>query len=112
MSASFDGGTLSGGDGVSVRPRRCSYSAKFKAKVVFKSLKGQRTLVELAEEYGLPKATLSLWRNELVARLPTIFDDFMLKHRKTRREAELEQEVANLRLRLKWARVRKQKAIF
>ena len=111
MKESNTGGSLLEGADVGVVRRRRSYSAKFKAEVVFEALRGRRSLVEIAKEYGLPKETLALWRNELVARLPVIFDDFLLRHRKTRREAELEHEVANLQLRLKWARVRKSKGI-
>ena len=111
MSGSNTGGSLLEGANGSVVRRRRSYTAKFKAEVVIEALRGRRSLVEIAREYGLPKETLALWKNELEARLPVIFDDFMLRHHKTRREAELEHEVANLRLRLKWARVRKKKGI-
>ena len=105
-----DGSLLERADVGAVRRRRF-YSAKFKAEVVFEVLRGQGSLVEIAREHGLPRETLSLWKSELMTRLPVIFDDFMLRHRKTRREAELEHEVANLQLRLKWARVRKSKGI-
>ena len=111
MKESHTDGSLSAeANGTALRRRR-SYTAKFKAELVIEALKGQRTLVEIAREYALPKETLALWKSELMSRLPVIFDDFMLKHRKTRREAELEHEVANLQLRLKWARVRKKKGI-
>ena len=112
MNASDEGALLSGGgkvvkkesdaaDGRAVRRYR-SYSAQFKARVAFEALRGERSLVEIAGENGLPKETLSLWRHELKVRLPTIFDDYMLKHRKTRREVELEKRVKDLERRMAW----------
>ena len=96
-------GTLSG-----EKARRRSYGERFKARMMIEVMKGEQTLVEIAEENGMPKETLSQWKQELLARLPAIFDDFMLKHGRTHREVELEREVAKLRMRIVWMKKIKQ----
>ena len=118
MSAIFENDTLPVRAGKVVVPEteesescaarnRRSYSARFKARLVLEVLSERRSLTAIARENGLPKETLASWKFEMLKRLPVIFDDFMLKHQKTRREVELEQEVADLRLRLQWMRTRR-----
>ena len=111
----LDGGVSGSGDFLHKRRKKRTseagcrrlYDAKFKAQVAREVMKEQRSLTAIARENGIPKGTLALWKDELMARMPALFDDHMLRYRKTRREAELEREVADLRLRLRLAKARK-----
>ena len=84
----------------STTPRRSRYPSKLKAKIALESLKGQKTLAQLATEHGIDQSTIHAWRNALEKRLPAFFEDHMLKHHKTRRETALERENARLKMHL------------
>ena len=118
MKTSHTGGTLSdGGGGVAVReleepaarrPRH-TYPAKIKARLVLESMKGERSVEEIAEENDLPVALLMVWRRRMQERLPMIFDEHVFKaltYKKTRKEKELERQVEALRMRIRLIKTR------
>ncbi len=54
------------------RPRR-NHSATFKAKVALAAVKGDRTLVELAEQFKVHPNQIGQWRGELLERAAEVF---------------------------------------
>jgi len=54
------------------RPRR-NHSATFKAKVALAAVRGDRTLVELAEQFKVHPNQIGQWRAELLARAAEVF---------------------------------------
>ena len=46
--------------------KRKQHSAEFKAQVAMAALSGDRTLAELASEYGVHPTMISTWKQELV----------------------------------------------
>ncbi len=54
---------------------RRRYSKEFKAQVAIEALKEQKTLTELSMEYSIHPNQISLWKNELVGKVPRIFGD-------------------------------------
>jgi transposase-like protein len=52
---------------------RKQFSAEFKAKVALEALKDQKTLAELASEYGAHPTQISAWRNQLKDQMATVF---------------------------------------
>ena len=54
------------------RPRR-NHSATFKAKVALAAIKGDKTMVELAEQFKVHPNQISQWRAELLARAAEVF---------------------------------------
>ena len=52
---------------------RKQFSAEFKAKVALEALKDQKTLAELASEYGAHPSQISVWRNQLKDQMSTVF---------------------------------------
>jgi transposase-like protein len=54
------------------RPRR-NHSAAFKAKVALAAIKGERTLVDLAEEFKVHPNQIGQWRLELLERAAEVF---------------------------------------
>jgi transposase-like protein len=53
---------------------RRRYSKEFKAQVAIEALKEQKTLAQLSVEYSIHPNQISLWKNELVGKIPKIFD--------------------------------------
>jgi transposase-like protein len=54
------------------RPRR-NHSAKFKAAVALAAIRGEKTLVELAEQYQIHPNQIGQWRMELLERAAAVF---------------------------------------
>ena len=57
---------------MSKRPRR-NHAPVFKAKVALDALKGEQTLVELAERYQIHPNQITEWKRQLLEHAPDIF---------------------------------------
>src|SRR5512139_1354378 len=57
---------------MSRRPRR-NHSAAFKAKVALAALKGERTLVELAQQFDVHPNQITQWKTQLQERATEVF---------------------------------------
>ena len=55
------------------RPRR-NHSAAFKAKVALEAMKGEQTLVELAERFEVHPNQITEWKKLLMERASEVFD--------------------------------------
>ena len=54
------------------RPRR-NHGAAFKAKVALEAIKGERTLVELAERFQIHPNQITEWKKQLLERVEEVF---------------------------------------
>ena len=54
---------------MSKRPRR-NHAPVFKAKVALETLKGNQTIVELAERYQVHPSQITEWKKQLLAHAP------------------------------------------
>ena len=55
------------------RPRR-NHSSAFKAKVALATIKGDKTLVELSEQFDVHANQVTQWKNQLLERAGDAFD--------------------------------------
>ncbi len=55
------------------RPRR-NHTAAFKSKVAVEALKGEQTLIELAQHFDVHANQIKLWRDELLAGAAGVFN--------------------------------------
>lgn len=53
--------------------KRKLYDVAFKTKVVLEALKEQKTLAQLSSEFGVSPNQISLWKNDIIKGLPTLF---------------------------------------
>ena len=53
--------------------KRKQHSAEFKARVAMAALSGEKTLAELAAEFGVHPTMISGWKQELVMRAGELF---------------------------------------
>ena len=60
---------------MSKRRMRKRYEAAFKARVALAALRGDRTLSELASEYGVHSNLISQWKRRLVANIARVFEE-------------------------------------
>ena len=53
--------------------KRKSYTKEFKTKVAIEALKGQKTVNEIASEYGVHVSQINSWKKRLLEAAPEIF---------------------------------------
>jgi transposase-like protein len=53
--------------------RRKKYNAEFKAKIALEAIKGQRTINEIASEYGIHPNQIGVWKGEAQAGMTEVF---------------------------------------
>ena len=58
---------------MATRPRR-NHGAAFKAKVALEAIKGDQTLVELAERFEVHPNQITEWKKVLLEKAPEVFD--------------------------------------
>jgi transposase-like protein len=68
-----------------------TYITEFKVKVVREILREEKSLSQIASEYGTHTNVISRWRDQALAGLPALFDA-PLSARSTVQEAEWEKE--------------------
>lgn len=72
---------------------RKKYSSDLRTQIVLEMLKGEKSISELASQYGMHPTQLHRWRNQLLEKLPLVFDD---KDNTAARKAEYEQKIEEL----------------
>ena len=58
---------------------RKSYDSRLKVQVALEALKNQRTIAQIASEYGVHPNMVTQWKQRLLNELPDIFNN---KHQK------------------------------
>ena len=89
------------------------YEASFKAKVAFEAAKGEKTMAQLAGEYGVHPNQIGRWKAELLEKLPELFSDRRKRVDQDREEteAELYRQIGQLKVELDWLKKKSQKLL-
>lgn len=53
---------------------RKNYTSKEKSKLALEVQKGEKSLLELSQEYNVPKTNLSQWHSKLIEGAPLVFE--------------------------------------
>jgi transposase-like protein len=83
---------------------RRRHSDELKAKVVLEALRGVETTNEIAKRYGVHPLMITKWKKHAVEFLPSLFskEKNRAKQDWASREAELFQEIGQLKYELDW----------
>jgi transposase len=84
--------------------KRRHHTPEFKAKIVLEVLKGEKTSSEICRTHKLNVNLLNRWRQELLEKAPTIFEQVDLRSEDQQRIAELERLVGQLTMQLEIAK--------
>ena len=87
-------------------PKRV-HSASFKAKVALEALRGEKTIAELAVQYGVHPVQISRWKNEFLERAPEIFSEGSVRSREADLRRELDEahrQLGQAKVELDWAK--------
>ena len=87
---------------------RKNYPAAFKVKVALAAVKGDKTLAQLANEFGVHTNQIQQWKKRLLSEAPSLFSS---RRRKSERDAEelqaeLYRQIGQLKVELDWLKKR------
>lgn len=83
---------------------RRRHSSEFKAKVALEALKGQKTLNELASEYGVHPVQIAQWKRQAQEGLTGVFEHAPSRRERAQEELveQLYQQIGQLKVELDW----------
>ncbi|MDI6776844.1 MAG: IS3 family transposase [Syntrophales bacterium] len=93
-----------------VRDMRRGYDGAFKARVALEVLKEERTLAQIASEFGVHPNQIRQWRQRLLDGLPQLFSDRRKKLEKDSEDlqAELYRQIGQLKVEVDWLKKKSQ----
>jgi len=85
---------------------RRRHSSEFKAKVALEAVKGQKTLNELATEFGVHPVQIAQWKRQLVEASPAAFESGSGRHNRDQEQLveQLYQQIGQLKVEVDWLR--------
>jgi putative transposase len=84
--------------------------AALKAKIAFEAARGEKTISQIASEYGVHPNQIGQWKKKLLEELPVIFSDKRVCRDKDGEEleAELYRQIGQLKVELEWLKKKSQ----
>jgi transposase-like protein len=84
--------------------QRKNHTAEFKAKVALESIKGQRTINEIASAYGVHPTQVTKWKKQVVSQLSEVFSNGRARADTAEEELrnQLYQQIGQLKVELDW----------
>lgn len=92
---------------------RKTYDGAFKAKVALEAVKGEKTITQIASDFGVHPNQIRQWRAHLLETLPEMFSHRRPQQEKSREdvEAELYRQIGQLKVELEWLKKKSQKLL-
>lgn len=83
--------------------KRKQHTAAFKAQVALAALKGDRTVPQLASQFGVHPTLIHSWKKLLLAGAPEVFaHGTKTDHEAEAEKAELFEQIGRLKMELEW----------
>jgi putative transposase len=84
--------------------KRRKFNGSFKAKVALAAVKGDRTMAELASDFGVHPTQITKWKRQLLEGLPGIFSEARRKDLQQQQVLidRLYQQIGQLKVELDW----------
>ena len=85
--------------------KRKQYSAQFKFRVALEAIKEDKTISELASEYGVHPTMVRNWKKQLLGSGAEVFQNKAKQaEQETVAEAELYEQIGRLKMELEWVK--------
>lgn len=96
--------------------KRNHYAPEFKSKVVLELLREEKTVSQVATEYGVHPNLISRWKAEFMEKMPAVFSKDATETEKLRKEHDAEKEelikqIGQLSVENAWLKKTYQKAL-
>jgi putative transposase len=87
-----------------MKDKRRNHSSQFKAKVALAAARGDKTIAELAGEYGVHPNQITKWKKQMLELLPEIFSRQRTSGQQRQEELaeQLYQQIGRLKVELDW----------
>ncbi len=87
---------------------RKNYPASFKVTVALAAIKGEKTLAQLASEFGVHTNQIQQWKTRLLSEAASLFSTRRSKSEREAEElqAELYRQIGQLKVELDWLKKR------
>lgn len=87
-----------------MKSKRRNHSGQFKVKVALATVKGDKTIAELASEFGVHPTQVTQWKKQLQDALPEIFSRRRQRDQQQQDDltAELYRQIGQLKVELDW----------
>ena len=84
--------------------KRNRYTKDYKAKVALEAVKGQKTVNELASEFGVHVSQINNWKKQLLESLPAVFNgrEAQQEARHEEEKEKLYQQIGKLKVEVDW----------
>ena len=84
--------------------KRKQYDSQFKAKVALEAIKNQKTIAQIASEYGIHPNQVGQWKKQLYESLPKVFLNRKTEAEKANEKLidELYRQIGQLKVELDW----------
>ena len=84
--------------------KRRQYTAQFKFKVALEAAREQKTVNQLASDYGLHPNQVGLWKKQLLTEGPAVFQNGngRVERVQAAKEADLYEQIGRLKMELAW----------
>lgn len=84
--------------------QRKNYSAEFKAKIALAAIKGDKTVNEIASNYGVHPNQVTTWKKQALSIIPDAFSSRQTRQAEADQElkARLYQQIGQLKVELDW----------
>jgi transposase-like protein len=92
---------------------RRHHDAAFKARVALETIKGEKTIAQIASEYGVHPNQIRQWRQKLLEELPQLFSDRRQRAEQDGEElqAELYRQIGQLKVEVEWLKKKSQQLL-
>lgn len=86
------------------------FDCAFKAKVALEAIKGEKTIAQIASEYGVHANQIGQWKKRLFEELPGLFSDRRKREEKdgAAETDELYRQIGQLKVELDWLKKKSQ----
>ena len=87
-----------------------NHDGAFKAKVALEAVRGEKTLSQIASEYGVHANQIGQWKKRLLEELPGLFSDRRRREGKEdeAQADELYRQIGQLKVELDWLKKKSQ----
>jgi transposase len=83
--------------------RRRRLDGRLKAKVALAAIRGDRTLSQLASQFGVHGNQVSAWKRKLISEAADLFEDGRQRRKDDEaNEQELYEQIGRLKMELEW----------
>ena len=86
--------------------QRKQFSAEFKTKVALEAIRANKTLAEMASQFGVHANQISQWKAQAMDALPEVFSRRRRRQAQEERERteQLYQQIGRLKVELDWVK--------